>query len=134
MSVRCRAILVARAVAPDHERIAPFARPADMPAFAARPHDAGTNRIGSAVIKSQSPDRSPMRALEDFMARTRAASLKKPTEGATVEDLMELLAKMRAGDIAPEERDFARRCLAMYRSRYLAWGATIKVRTERQSG
>jgi hypothetical protein len=49
-----------------------------------------------------------MRALEDFMARTRAASLKKPTEGATVEDLMELLAKIRAGEIAPEERDFAR--------------------------
>lgn len=54
------------------------------------------------------------------MTRARKASLKKPTEGSRVEDLMQLLSKMRTGDIAPADRDFAKRCLSRYRAKYLA--------------
>jgi hypothetical protein len=66
------------------------------------------------------------------MPEARTASPKKSPKKSTVEDLARLLAQMRAGDIAPEDQDFAKRCLARYRAKYRA--GSISDRTARHLG
>jgi hypothetical protein len=66
------------------------------------------------------------------MPQPRTVSPKKSPKKSTVEDLARLLAQMRSGDIAPEDRDFAKRCLARYRAKYRA--GSISDRAARQLG
>ena len=66
------------------------------------------------------------------MTRGREASPKRSPKESTVEDLTRLLAQMRSGELAPEDQDFAKRCLARYRAKYRA--GAISDRTARQLG
>ena len=58
----------------------------------------------------------------------KARSAKK----STVEELTRLLAQMRSGELEPDDVEFAKRCLAYYRARYL--GGAISDRAARQLG
>jgi hypothetical protein len=62
------------------------------------------------------------------MNRTRRGSAQK----STVADLAWLLARIRSGNSAPEDRDFAKRCLAKYRAKYRA--GSLSDRTARRLG